>query len=84
METHAESGDTLVPDTRILLLGSHLQTLMIYKLGFNQNYYTIALLLLIKIVLCSKFPWTKFINYKCFHMGSGDGDTRGERGCAGA
>ena len=22
-----------------------------------------------KIVLCSEFPWTKFINYECFEMG---------------
>ena len=34
---------------------THLQTLIIYKLGFNQNYYTFTLMLLIKIVLCSKF-----------------------------
>ena len=49
---------------------SHMQTLIIYKLGFNQNYYTFTLILLIKIVLCSKFPSTKFINYKCFEMKS--------------
>jgi hypothetical protein len=41
---------------------------MIYKLGFNQNYYTFTLMLLIKIVLCSEFPWTRFINHKCFDM----------------
>ena len=35
--------------------GFHVETLIIYKLGFNQNYYTFALILLIKIVLCSKF-----------------------------
>jgi len=35
---------------------SHMQTPIIYKLGFNQNYYTFTLMLLIKIVLCSKFP----------------------------
>jgi len=35
---------------------AHLQTLRIYKLGFNQNYYTFTLILLIKIVLCSIFP----------------------------
>ena len=29
-------------------------TLGIYKLGFNQNYYTFALVLLIKIVMCSE------------------------------
>ena len=34
----------------------HMQTLVIYKLGFNQNYYTFTSILLIKIVLCSKFP----------------------------
>ena len=30
--------------------GSHLQTLAIYKLGFNQRYYTFTLILLMKIV----------------------------------
>jgi len=49
---------------------SHVETLKIYKLGSNQNYYTFALILLIKIVLCGKFHRTKFIHYKCFHMKS--------------
>jgi len=31
----------------------HMQTLVIDKLGFNQNYYTFTLILLIKTVLCS-------------------------------
>ena len=31
------------------------QTLMIYKLGFNQNYHMFDSMLLLKIVLCSKF-----------------------------
>ena len=35
---------------------SHLQTLIIYKLGFNQNYCIFTSILLIKIVRCSKFP----------------------------
>jgi len=26
---------------------------------------------LVKIVLRSKFPWTKFVKYKCFEMGLG-------------
>jgi len=34
----------------------HVETLIIYKLDFNQNYYTFALILLIKIVLRSKSP----------------------------
>ena len=42
----------------------HMQTLVIYKVGFIQNYYTFGLILLRKIVLCNKFPETKFINYK--------------------
>jgi hypothetical protein len=45
---------------------SHVETLIIYKLGSNQNYYTFPLTLLIRIVLCSKFP----MNHKCFHMRS--------------
>ena len=32
----------------------HMQTLVIYKVGFIQNYYTFTLMLLIRIVLCSK------------------------------
>jgi len=34
---------------------AHVETLIIHKLGFNQNYYTFALISLIKIVLCSEF-----------------------------
>ena len=33
----------------------HVGTLAIYQLGLSQNCYTFALILLIKIVLCSKF-----------------------------
>ena len=46
----------------------HLQTLRIYPLSFNHNYDTVALISLIKIVLCSKFHYTKFINYKWLQM----------------
>ena len=42
----------------------HMQKLVIYKLGFIQNYYTCGLILQVKIVLCNKSPQTKFINYK--------------------
>ena len=38
----------------------------IHNLGFNENCYTLTLMLLIKIVLCSKFPWTNFMNCKWF------------------
>jgi len=59
-----------VPDVLVLSAhdGFHMETLIIHKLGFNQNYYTFTLILRIKIFMCSKFPWTKFINYKCFVM----------------
>ena len=33
----------------------HVETLIICKLGFNQNYYTFALMLLTNIVLYGKF-----------------------------
>jgi len=33
----------------------HVEALLIYKLGFNQNNYTFALISPIKVVLCSKF-----------------------------
>ena len=36
--------------------GLHLQILIICKLGFNQNYFTFTLILLMKIVLCNDFP----------------------------
>ena len=39
---------------------------MIYQIGFNQNYYTFSSILLLKIVVCSKFSWTKFIDDKYF------------------
>ena len=45
---------------------SHTQTPIIYKPGFNQNYHTLTLILPTKIVLCSKCPWTNFMNYECF------------------
>ena len=35
---------------------SHEQTLVSPNLGINQNYYTFALIVLTKIVLCGKFP----------------------------
>ena len=34
----------------------HMQTLITEQLGFNENDYTFILTLLIKMVLCSKFP----------------------------
>ena len=36
--------------------------------GSNQSYYTFALIILIKIVLCSKFHCTKLIDFQCFHV----------------
>jgi hypothetical protein len=52
---------------------THMQTLIIYKLGFNQIYYTLTIILLMNIALCSNFPCTEFIDYQCFVMStSGD------------
>ena len=48
--------------------GTHLQTHIIYELGFNQNYYKITFNITVKIVMCSKFAGTEFVNYKCFDM----------------
>ena len=45
---------------------SHIETLIFYESGFNQNYYMLTSMLRIKTVLCSWFPWSKFMNYKCF------------------
>ena len=49
---------------------SHLQTLVINEFGFNQSYHTFTSKLPIKIVMCSRFPGTKFTDHKCFDMGS--------------
>ena len=57
-----------------------METLEIYQLGFSQNYCTIAVILLIKNVLCSNFHFTKFINCKCFPMRSAAGTSRLQRG----
>ena len=35
--------------------GSHVETIIIFEFGVNQNHYTFALILLIKSVLRSKF-----------------------------
>ena len=35
---------------------SHMETFIFHKLGFYQNYYTFTLMLVVNIVLCSKFP----------------------------
>jgi hypothetical protein len=40
-------------------------------LGINENYYTDALILLIKIMLFSKFHYPKVSNWSHFHMKSG-------------
>jgi len=32
-----------------------MQSIILYEFGYNQNYYTYTLMLLIKIALCSKF-----------------------------
>jgi len=52
----------------------YLQTLIIYKLGFNENYYTFTLILLIQIMLSSKIHCQKgfklkLISYKIVHHG---------------
>jgi len=49
---------TPIPTTtaRCAFSRTHLQTFIIYRLSFNQNYYMFTLVLLIKTVLCSEFP----------------------------
>ena len=49
---------------------SHLETLVLCKLDFDQNNYTFPSILLIKIALCSKYLSTKFVKNKCCHMSS--------------
>ena len=60
--------------TGLIACASHIN-----KLVSNQHYYTFTLILLTKIVLCSKFPWTKFINYQCFGVRSTVGWSRPRR-----
>ena len=48
-----------------------MQTLIIYKFGFNQSYYMFALILSIKIVLSRKISRTKNINDKFRDMIAG-------------
>ena len=50
-----------------LRLQFHLETLIIYRLGLNQNHNTSLEVFLTKIPLCSKFSWT-FIDDKCFDL----------------
>ena len=50
-----------------------------YKPGFDHNYYMFTSILLITIVTCGKFPWTKFMDYKCFEMKSWVQDPPGWR-----
>ena len=38
-----------------------METLILYRFAFNQNYYTFTLMLLINIVICSKFSRARFI-----------------------
>ena len=49
---------------------------MIHEFDLNQDYYTFALISLMKIVSCSEFLGTRFINHKCFDMKSGRGVPR--------
>ena len=50
------------------LCGFHMQTRITEQLGLNQNDYTFTLTLLIKMVLCSKFPWNMLMHQECFEM----------------
>ena len=47
-----------------------METFIIYKLGFNQKYKNFKIMLLIKIVLWSKFSSMKMIKYECFEIKS--------------
>ena len=57
LESHKETeGLAWFRGERTRSVRSHMPTLMIYELGFNQDYYTFTLISLVKIILCSKFP----------------------------
>ena len=64
--------DQQVVNEEISLSGAraHLQRLMIHKRVLHQHHYTFALMLLIKIVMRSRFPRNKFIDFKCFDTSS--------------
>jgi len=61
-KTHCHRGgfegehDFICKHISFVNLVSIKQTHFIYKLGFNQIYYTFTSILLKKIVMCSKFP----------------------------
>ena len=56
----------------------HMQKLAINDLGFDQNYHTFAVILLMKIVLCSKFHRSRFMNYKFAGVGDGGNARRAQ------
>ena len=59
------------PNLRMATRESHVKTgmrHMMYKLDFNEHYYTITSVLLKNIVLCGKFHCTKSIDFQCFRM----------------
>ena len=47
-----------------------MKTLVIHELVFIQDFHTFTFILLIKIVLCSKFSWTNLISDQCFDVRS--------------
>ena len=63
---------------------SPMPTLIMYRLGFNQNYYSFTLILLTQIVMRSKFSWNKFISYRCFELRSLSAGVGGAAGGPGA
>ena len=71
-----DAGGEAVDFWRCPTCRSRMQPLMIYKLGFDQDYYTLTLISLIKIGLCSKCPRIHLIKYKCFEMRSGGWSSR--------
>jgi hypothetical protein len=59
---------TMGPTIKVLCWCTHVATLTIYKLVFNQNYYTFTLIFPTNIVLYCIFSCTQSINYECFEM----------------
>ena len=55
MKEIRELKDLTIHDVQPVSNEFHVETLKLYKLGFNQTYYTFDLILLMKIVLRSKF-----------------------------
>ena len=48
--------------------GFYRKTFLIQNIRINENYYTHSLMLLVKLIMCSKFHWQKLSNKNRLHI----------------